>query len=163
MLVYDWTKTGDSEIVVEDVERLDFDQYGVYDTKMKDWRRFDKWDWNNSRQKYMLQQLNFSIILDLTLCRFFSFTLNQDFLLEYLNVPANQCPGILIPGEDYKVFENVLDNVSIALIVMFLPNGLRLVHYVYMYFWYLLQAPGTKYAKGYNTDMGDKGLLFKLS
>lgn len=54
MLVYDWTKTGDSEIVVEDVERLDFEKYGVYDEKMKDWRRYDKWDWNNNRQKYVL-------------------------------------------------------------------------------------------------------------
>uniref|UniRef100_A0A4Y7NNP2 NADH dehydrogenase [ubiquinone] 1 alpha subcomplex subunit 10, mitochondrial n=1 Tax=Simocephalus serrulatus TaxID=117539 RepID=A0A4Y7NNP2_9CRUS len=113
VLVYDWTKTGDSEIVVEDVERLDFEKYGVYDEKMKDWRRYDKWDWNNNRQK---------------------FTHDQEFILRYLNVPAIQCPEIIIPGEDYKVFENVLAD-----------------------------APGSKYAKGFNSDMGDKGMLFKLS
>ena len=32
-----------------------------------------------------------------------------------------------------------------------------------IYFWYLFQAPGNKYAKGFNGDMGDKGLWFKLS
>ena len=51
VLVYDWTQPGNSEIVVEDIERIDFDKYGVYDNKMKDWRRINKWDWNNSRQK----------------------------------------------------------------------------------------------------------------
>ena len=52
VLVYDWSKGGgDSEIVVEDIERIDFDQYGTYDKKLQDWRRYDKWDWNNNRQK----------------------------------------------------------------------------------------------------------------
>jgi NADH dehydrogenase (ubiquinone) 1 alpha subcomplex subunit 10 len=41
----------DPEILVEDIERIDFDQYNVYDTKMKDWRRYNEWDWNNSRQE----------------------------------------------------------------------------------------------------------------
>jgi NADH dehydrogenase (ubiquinone) 1 alpha subcomplex subunit 10 len=41
----------DPEIVVEDIERIDFDQYTVYDEKMKDWRRINEWDWNNSRQE----------------------------------------------------------------------------------------------------------------
>lgn len=44
---------GDTEILVEDIERLDFDQYTVYDKKMEDWRRVDKWDWNISRHKYL--------------------------------------------------------------------------------------------------------------
>lgn len=50
VLVYDWTKAANTEIVVEDIERVNFDQYGVYDAKMKDWRCYDKWDWNNNRQ-----------------------------------------------------------------------------------------------------------------
>ena len=51
VLVYDWSKVADPEIVVEDIERIDFDQYTVYDEKMKDWRRINEWDWNNSRQE----------------------------------------------------------------------------------------------------------------
>jgi len=47
--VYDWSEVGDPEIVVEDVERVDFDKYTVYDTQQSDWRREDKWDWNSSR------------------------------------------------------------------------------------------------------------------
>jgi hypothetical protein len=56
-LIYDWTEAGDTEIVVEDIERIDFEQYGVYDNKMKDWRRIDKWDWNNWRQRFVLMEL----------------------------------------------------------------------------------------------------------
>ena len=55
VLVYDWSEKGETEVVVEDVERIDFDQYGVYDAKMKDWRRLNKWDWNSSRYQYVEQ------------------------------------------------------------------------------------------------------------
>jgi len=111
-LIYDWTEAGDTEIVVEDIERIDFEQYGVYDNKMKDWRRIDKWDWNNWRQR---------------------FTTNRMRLECLLNVPANYCPELQIDGEDYKVFERV---------------------------WH--EAPGQRYAKGFNAEMGDTGLLLKL-
>nr|CAG4646238.1 EOG090X05NZ [Macrothrix elegans] len=80
VLIYDWSKSGDAEIIVEDIERLDIDKYGAYDTKMKDWRCYDKWDWNNNRQR---------------------FTHDQEFLLAYMNVPASTlCPEIMIPGGD---------------------------------------------------------------
>ena len=52
VLVYDWSQVGDPEIVVEDVERVDFDKYTVYDTQQSDWRRQDKWDWNSSRHTW---------------------------------------------------------------------------------------------------------------
>ena len=58
VVVYDWTEVGDPEIVVEDLERLDLDKYTIYDTQMSDWRRQDKWDWNNSRQMYKYQLIN---------------------------------------------------------------------------------------------------------
>uniref|UniRef100_A0A4Y7NGN6 NADH dehydrogenase [ubiquinone] 1 alpha subcomplex subunit 10, mitochondrial n=1 Tax=Megafenestra aurita TaxID=2291010 RepID=A0A4Y7NGN6_9CRUS len=113
VLVYDWTQSADTEIVVEDVERLDFDKYTVYDTEMQDWRRLDKWDWNNSRQR---------------------FTHDHSFLLGYLNVPPMECPEAVIPGEDYKILARVYKD-----------------------------APGNKFAKGFNAEVGDKGVLFKLS
>lgn len=112
VVVYDWTEVGDPEIVVEDLERLDLDKYTIYDTQMSDWRRQDKWDWNNSRQ---------------------IFSYDQQYLLNYFNVPATSCGEINYPPEDYNIMARILMN-----------------------------APGQKYAKGYNADMGDKGLLFKL-
>ncbi|EFX67986.1 hypothetical protein DAPPUDRAFT_231763 [Daphnia pulex] len=113
VLVYDWSKVADPEIVVEDIERIDFDQYTVYDEKMKDWRRINEWDWNNSRQE---------------------FTHSQHYLMAHLNVPPIQCNEILIGAGDNKVRAGVMD-----------------------------ETPGCKFAKGFNPEMGDKGILFKLS
>jgi len=112
VLIYDWTEVGDTEILVEDIERLDFDQYTIYDKKMEDWRRVDKWDWNIYRHRFTHQQ--------------------QD-LLAYTSARSLTCPEIYISGSDIRLYESVKD-----------------------------KAPGNKYAKGYNADMGDKGLLFKL-
>lgn len=61
------------------------------------------------------------------------FSHDQDYLLEYFNVPAVNCPEIIYPPEDFNTMERVYTN-----------------------------APGQKYTKGFNTDMGDKNLLFKL-
>lgn len=51
LLIYDWSSYGDVEVVVEDIERIDFDDFGKYDPKMKDWRLPNEWDWNNARIK----------------------------------------------------------------------------------------------------------------
>lgn len=112
LLIYDWATPHDVEIVVEDVERVDFDQYDMHDRKLEDWRRVDAWDWNNSRRM---------------------FSSNQQRLRSFTNIPAFSCPELLIDGEDMKVFEKVVMN-----------------------------APGNKYAKGFNAEAGDSGLLFKM-
>nr|CAG4648639.1 EOG090X05NZ [Polyphemus pediculus] len=112
VLVYDWTVPTDAEIVVEDVERIDFDKHDIHDLKLKDWRRFDDADWNQHRR---------------------IFTTKQDLLVRALDIPAVSCPDLMMDGEDIKEYERIV-----------------------------LNAPGNKYAKGYNTDMGDKGVLFKL-
>lgn len=44
MLVYDWSEGGNAEIIVEDLERLDLDNYDEHDPKIK--------DWNYSREQY---------------------------------------------------------------------------------------------------------------
>ena len=38
VLVYDWSEPGEVESVVEDIEGLNFDQYGRYEMQQKDWR-----------------------------------------------------------------------------------------------------------------------------
>nr|CAG4643187.1 EOG090X05NZ [Ilyocryptus agilis] len=112
VMVYDWTEGGDSEIVAEDVERIDFDQYTPLDKKLEDWRRIDKWDWNAHR---------------------YTFTHDQNQLYLHTCYPGTSCPEIVIAPEEYRVYERIISN-----------------------------APGNKYEKGFNADMGDKGLLFKL-
>jgi len=112
LLVYDWAEPSNVEIIVEDVERIDFEQYGQHDQKLEDWRRIDEWDWNNSRRM---------------------FSTEQETLMQYANIPAISCPEILIDGEDIKVYDKVMNN-----------------------------APGNKYAKGFNADAGDHGVLFKM-
>jgi len=38
ILVYDWSEPGEVESVVEDIEALNFDQYGRYEMQQRDWR-----------------------------------------------------------------------------------------------------------------------------
>ncbi|KAJ9594867.1 hypothetical protein L9F63_013828, partial [Diploptera punctata] len=52
LLVYDWSEHGDVEVVVEDIERIDFDSYDKNDSKMHDWRLPGEWDWNTARMDY---------------------------------------------------------------------------------------------------------------
>lgn len=51
LLIYDWTTPGDVEIVVEDIERIDFDRFDKHDNKMADWRLKEDWDWSEKRWK----------------------------------------------------------------------------------------------------------------
>ncbi|KAM3961350.1 NADH dehydrogenase (ubiquinone) subunit ND-42 [Aphomia sociella] len=53
LLVYDWTGGGEVEVVVEDIERLDFDKYTEREEpKMKDWRLPREVDWADKRMLY---------------------------------------------------------------------------------------------------------------
>jgi len=38
VLIYDWTEPGEVESVVEDIEGLNFEEYGRYEEQQKDWR-----------------------------------------------------------------------------------------------------------------------------
>uniref|UniRef100_A0A646QDH4 NADH dehydrogenase [ubiquinone] 1 alpha subcomplex subunit 10, mitochondrial n=1 Tax=Hemiscolopendra marginata TaxID=943146 RepID=A0A646QDH4_9MYRI len=89
LLVYDWSNFGDIEVVAEDIERLDFDQYGIYDNKLKDWRIEGKGDWDRLRMKYTAQ---------------------QDSVLMYFNVPRFDVPEILMTTDDAEVYHDLVDN-----------------------------------------------------
>uniref|UniRef100_A0A7R9PIM0 NADH dehydrogenase [ubiquinone] 1 alpha subcomplex subunit 10, mitochondrial n=1 Tax=Timema genevievae TaxID=629358 RepID=A0A7R9PIM0_TIMGE len=91
LLVYDWSNYGDIETVVEDIERVDFDCFGKYDPKMKDWRIFTTWEWNEARMKY---------------------TTDKNFLMNLLNVPRFDVPELLIDGHDAGKRFEVWNNVS---------------------------------------------------
>lgn len=111
LLIYDWSSYGDVEVVVEDIERIDFDNFDKYDPKMKDWRLESEWDWNTARIQYTSDKAN---------------------LMNLFLVPRFDVPELVVDGHDAHAFKQL---------------------------W--LNAPGMKYDKEFNTDMGDTNLLFK--
>lgn len=109
LLVYDWSNGGETEVVVEDIERIDFDRFDKHDPKIKDWRLEKDWDYCEARILYCNQKAD---------------------LMNYFNVPRFDVPELLRSPEDSKIFHEVWND-----------------------------APGMKYAKGYNADMGDTGTV----
>jgi len=111
LLVYDWSNGGETEVVVEDIEQIDFDCYYPRDPKQDDWRKADDWAWCEFRQRY---------------------TYEKPELMDFFNVPRFDVPELVMSADDSQKFTDI---------------------------WY--NAPGMKYAPGYNKDMGDTGLLTK--
>lgn len=52
LLVYDWSEGQETDLVVEDLERLDFDQYEKRGERMEDWRHYHHSDFDNWRRHY---------------------------------------------------------------------------------------------------------------
>ncbi|KAG8288128.1 NADH dehydrogenase [ubiquinone] 1 alpha subcomplex subunit 10, mitochondrial [Homalodisca vitripennis] len=86
LLIYDWSDGGDVEVVVEDIERIDFDKYTVYDQKLKDWRLHKEQAWSDKRMIYTDQ---------------------KQWLMNFFNVPRLDCPELLIDGNDMMKFTEV--------------------------------------------------------
>lgn len=91
LLVYDWSAGGDTEVVVEDIERLDFSQYegDLSIKKLKDWRFPQEWDWCEARIKY---------------CN------DKDELMNYFNVPRFDVPELLRNAEEAKKYKEIWYN-----------------------------------------------------
>ncbi|KAL1462211.1 hypothetical protein WDU94_014065 [Cyamophila willieti] len=52
LLVYDWSEGGDVEVVVEDIERIDFDNYDHFSNKLREWRELSTKEWNEKRVQF---------------------------------------------------------------------------------------------------------------
>lgn len=50
--MYDWTEEGDIDVILEDIERIDFDKYVGHDKKLEDWRILQEEDFANLRHTY---------------------------------------------------------------------------------------------------------------
>lgn len=136
LLIYDWSSYGESEVVVEDIERMDFDQFerDRETKKMKDWRFYNDGEACEARIKY---------------CR------DKSDLLNFFNIPRYDVPELVRDGESSQKYREVWFNVSlIKSIHNSVFNSLYLLYYYF-------KAPGMKYHPGYNVDMGDTGLLTK--
>ncbi|XP_037935618.1 NADH dehydrogenase [ubiquinone] 1 alpha subcomplex subunit 10, mitochondrial [Teleopsis dalmanni] len=88
LLIYDWTSGGESEVVVEDIERINFGTFEIdrHNKKMKDWRIPLETEWCEARTKY---------------------THDKPDLHQYFNIPRYDVPELLIDPEDCKVFDKV--------------------------------------------------------
>lgn len=93
LLVYDWSDFGETEVVVEDIERIDFDRFDKHDPKMKDWRIPQEWDWCEQRMLY---------------------TNEKSDLMNYFNVPRFDVPELVRSADDSKKFKEVWYNVSLT-------------------------------------------------
>ncbi|XP_021930157.1 NADH dehydrogenase [ubiquinone] 1 alpha subcomplex subunit 10, mitochondrial isoform X2 [Zootermopsis nevadensis] len=111
LLIYDWSSYGDVEVVIEDIERINFDKFNKYDTKMDDWKLPCEWDWNTARMLY---------------------TNDKDILMYSFLIPRFDVPELVLDAYDAHKFRKIWHN-----------------------------APGMKYDKEFNPDMGDTNLLFK--
>lgn len=89
LLIYDWSNYGEAEVVVEDIERIDFDRFEKHDSKLKDWRFAHEEDWCAQRMQY---------------------TTGKSMLLNYLNVPRLDVPELLWTAEETDAWSRVWYN-----------------------------------------------------
>ncbi|XP_046615705.1 NADH dehydrogenase [ubiquinone] 1 alpha subcomplex subunit 10, mitochondrial [Neodiprion virginianus] len=111
ILIYDWSEGGDPEVVIEDIERLNFDADDRDDLKFRDWQFWDANDWSDTRRIYADEKMSFKVLF---------------------NLGEVNAPELIVSGADHLAYQKVWEN-----------------------------APGNKYMKGFNKDMGDTGLLWK--
>uniref|UniRef100_T1JDL5 NADH dehydrogenase [ubiquinone] 1 alpha subcomplex subunit 10, mitochondrial n=1 Tax=Strigamia maritima TaxID=126957 RepID=T1JDL5_STRMM len=90
LLFYDWSKYGDIDIVIEDIERIDFDNYDKYDTKMTDWLLFNYWDYVKLRFDYT--------------------TKKNDLLNKMTMIPQWNAPELLPETENIHKWRELWDN-----------------------------------------------------
>ncbi|XP_050671385.1 NADH dehydrogenase [ubiquinone] 1 alpha subcomplex subunit 10, mitochondrial [Leptidea sinapis] len=88
LLVYDWTGGGEVEVVVEDIERLDFDQY-VHreEPKMKDWRLPREVEWADQRM---------------------TFTNYKHSFMNQFNLPRTDVPELITSADDMFEYNQVV-------------------------------------------------------
>lgn len=93
LLIYDWSAGGETEVVVEDIERIDFQQFesDPHNKKMLDWRFHLENDWCEARIKYGHEKPD---------------------LMNYFNVPRYDVPELLRTADESKVFRDVWFSVS---------------------------------------------------
>ncbi|XP_075211912.1 NADH dehydrogenase (ubiquinone) subunit ND-42 [Lycorma delicatula] len=89
LLIYDWTEPGDMEMVVEDVEAIDFERYTVYDKKMCDWRFPKEQALSDFRMK---------------------FTDDRQYIFAMFNYPLFDCPELYAPAEEAEEHDALLDS-----------------------------------------------------
>ncbi|XP_039747512.1 NADH dehydrogenase [ubiquinone] 1 alpha subcomplex subunit 10, mitochondrial [Pararge aegeria] len=103
LLVYDWTGGGEVEVVVEDIERLNFDQYTEREEpKMKDWRLPREVMWADQRSLY---------------------TNSKHYLMNLFNIPRTDVPELITDADDgYARDKLIEDHPSFKFVEGYGPN-----------------------------------------
>jgi len=86
LLIYNWTEIGDAEVVVEDIERIDFDRFDKNDPKLHDWRQPDEDEWCMKRMEY---------------------TKYADQFQHWMNIPDFSVPELMISADDHKKYNDL--------------------------------------------------------
>lgn len=91
LLVYDWTEPGDTEIVLEDIERIDFDNYEMHTPKMDDWNFVDDSEATDVRREYTNEKMR---------------------VMSHFLVPRYDVPNMIIPSDDAFQRDLVINSSS---------------------------------------------------
>uniref|UniRef100_A0A1E1X7V4 NADH dehydrogenase [ubiquinone] 1 alpha subcomplex subunit 10, mitochondrial n=1 Tax=Amblyomma aureolatum TaxID=187763 RepID=A0A1E1X7V4_9ACAR len=92
LLMYDWSHFGDTEMVLDDIERIDFEGYlaDPYGPMMADWRKIDD-VWNDYR---------------------YELTAEKDLVLNRLLMDLFDAPELFRSGEDEEVMLDVIEKFN---------------------------------------------------
>ncbi|GBM24347.1 NADH dehydrogenase [ubiquinone] 1 alpha subcomplex subunit 10, mitochondrial [Araneus ventricosus] len=90
ILIYDWSNYGDVEVVVEDIERIDFERFHEYDTKLRDWRKYDDWEWSHYRRYY---------------------TNSKEDIFRYAMIFRPKVKEVFHPGDEVLEYRDLLEKV----------------------------------------------------
>jgi len=94
LLVYDWTEGGDTEIIVEDIERIDFDKWFTpadqYEPQLNDWKRMKEMEWGKLRYEY---------------------TSKREHIEDYFIIPKFDVPEVFCLHYDAVDYENVVAKI----------------------------------------------------
>lgn len=94
LLVYDWSGGGETEVVVEDIERLDFDKYTERtEPKMKDWRLMREIEWADLRMIYTNNKANIMNNFNIPRCDVPELITSADDAFEQASV-YDETPGL---------------------------------------------------------------------
>jgi len=94
MLVYDWSEGGDTEIIVEDIERIDFDKWFTpadqYEPQLHDWKRMKEVEWGKLR---------------------YQFTSKREDMDDNFVIPKFDCPELFCLHYDALDYEAARDSI----------------------------------------------------
>lgn len=91
LLVYDWSEGGDPEVVVEDIERIDFDHYDHFSNKTREWRELTTKEWNELRVRYADEK--------------------SDLMHSFNSVIRWDAPELIYNGDEMLEFERKVDTL----------------------------------------------------
>ncbi|CAG9766668.1 unnamed protein product [Ceutorhynchus assimilis] len=86
LLVYDWSLEGDMEVVIEDIESIDFNKYDYQDPQLKDWEMNKEEDYGVARYKYATR---------------------KEKLMAFSNIPDYDVPELIVGPMEADTFHKV--------------------------------------------------------